>query len=232
MNKKAGVGELLGGALIFILTIAVVLVILNTQGVSIPFISTPDANAAISASYNGAINFVTWIKDLAVPEGLSDGNLEMIAFAMFLLIWIIGAKSLKHFFKSPIISGVVSFLIALIAARGLNSTIINDYVVGSPVAAGAFIVGVIPILMFYGFMEKIATQFKELTRFLFWCLFALIYFLVFTYGFQSMTLGITYLVVILIAGIIETLSPFIMESARFWYFAIILPFYLYIHLLL
>ena len=129
----------------------------------------------------------------------------MIAFAVFLLLVIIGTRALKNLFKSPILSFVIALLIGAIASRGLNKYVIEQYIVGSPVSAAVFLIGVLPILALYGFIKK--RGFKGPTKAFIWALLAFIYLFIFWLIYDSMAMGITYALFILAAGIVETVLP-------------------------
>jgi len=212
MNKKGDSGEIIGAIAMIAVVLIVVLIVLSSQGIEIPFLDSMSANGALNVVVDLATKTINILKDISVPTGLDD-NQEVIAFAMFLLVWIIGTKSLKNFFQSSTVAFGVGFLVAAIAARGLNSLIIDKYVIGSPVAAGAFLVGILPVLIFYGLMDNWSGG-KFLTKFLVWTIFAMTYFLVFWFGFDSKILALTYLACIEIAAITETFLPYIIYFRR------------------
>lgn len=213
MNKKGSGGEIFAGVLVFILTLFVVLTIISSQeGVNIPVLDFIRSGNVWGGVYNFGASTIEVLKNIAVPEGLDTANHEVIALALFLLVWIIGTKSLKNFL-SPVIAFFVGGLVALIAARGLSSIIIEQYVVASPVAASAFMIGILPILMIYGFMNRWSSG-KFLVKWMVWMIAAVTYLMVFWFAFNSKTLGIVYLIFMIIAGFVDCFGPLLKHGFK------------------
>src|SRR3989344_7342661 len=109
MNKKGDSGEIIGAIAMIAVVLIVVLIVLSSQGIEIPFLDSMSANGALNVVVDLATKTINILKDISVPTGLDD-NQEVIAFAMFLLVWIIGTKSLKNFFQSSTVAFGVCFL--------------------------------------------------------------------------------------------------------------------------
>jgi len=213
MNKRGMTGEeWLFGALAFFAVIVIIIIVFNSAGINIPGVNTGDVSQIFSKILSGGKALIEVIYKVAIPTGLTDDQ-KMIAFAVFLLVWIIGAGTVRNMFKNPLLYLGISFLVALIASRALNATVIQKYIVGSPVSAAAFLIGILPIMMFYGFISKWANG-KFFTKLLIWIVFAVTYLLVFWFGFQSKAMGATYFGAILIGGFIETFAPFFKEMRK------------------
>jgi hypothetical protein len=214
MNKKGSAGEFFIGLGIFIAVFLVVFTILGSQSnINIPGISEFIQSGNVwGGIYDFGVKIINVLKEISVPEGLDNANYDIIALALFLLVWIIGTKSLKSFL-SPVIAFLVAGLVAVIAARGLTATIIQDYVVASPVAASAFLIGILPVLMIYGFMQNWHSG-KFLVKWMVWIVCAVTYVMVFAWGFQSITLGWVYFAFIMIAGFVDCFAPLFKYGMR------------------
>ncbi len=219
MNKKGSFAEVIG-AIALIGVVLLVLVALGGSSDNNVFtrlfsnIGWDSLGNAFASMNNFLISAKDVVMSIAVPESAGlDANQEVIALAVFLLMLIIGTHSLNLAFQKPIMSFFIAALISLIASRALSATIINDYIVGSPVAAAAFIVGIIPLFFIYGIMNKWASG-KIFVKSIVWCILAVIYFMVFVYSFGSKTLGTVYAIAILIAGIVELIVPYLVYSQK------------------
>ena len=218
MNKKGAITEIIG---VIALALVVLIVVAGVSSEGNSTLANIFNNLGINSwgeVFTNLHTFLVSIKDtlfqIAVPAGAGlNADQEVIAFAVFLLIWLIGTHALNDGLKKPITSFLVAGLISLIAARSLSATIIDNYISGSPVASAAFLVGIIPLYFFYSFMQRWKTG-KIIPKFLVWCILAITYLMVFAYGFNNKTLGITYSIAILIAGFIELITIFITAYGR------------------
>jgi len=220
MNKKGegtgGVGVGLAIALaslvIFIAALSMYAQISEDSGIT-RFISNiglnPNEWGNVGQLILDSFNFV---KTLVVPAstGLSEDQ-SAIAFAMFLLVLIIGTRALTQAFSNGFLAFGVAALVSAIASRSLTPIIIEQYISPSPVAASAFLIGVLPLFAIYGFMKNFrpgnSFTSRMFVKFSVWVILAVTYHLIFTYAFHSVSLGITYFTFILISGTTETLLP-------------------------
>jgi hypothetical protein len=212
MSKK-GQGAM-GIVVIICAVILIVIAIASLTGFS-SFLS----NMGLSADQMGGIGTAivstfTFIKDLVVPvsAGLSDDQMA-IAFAMFLLVWLIGTRALTQAFNNNwFIAFLVAGLVSAIASRSLTPELISQYISPSPVAASAFLIGILPIFAFFGIMKKWkpsnSPDTRILLKFMAWALLAATYWAVFAFAFDSRTLGFIYFICIILAGLCETLLPY------------------------
>lgn len=152
---------------------------------------------------------------LVAPVGQPE-NVQMIAFAMFLLFLLVGTVSLNSFFRTPM-SLLISAIIGLIAARALTATIIEkSALAASPLSAISFLVGVFPILAISGGLRRLGVT--KMTKFIAYLVAAALYLFFFVVVFQSWTLGIVYAIAIVLMGFGEVIFP-ILRRARnghFW----------------
>lgn len=220
MNKKgqSGVGRwIFSGIGLFIIVLISALIIYTQGGSSL---ADKIVNFFVGLGWTGEnvfsniFSFFDFLKDLAVPVSANlNTDQTAIAFAMFLLVWIVGTRALIRAFNgNGILSFFIAGLVSIISSRALTPQIINDYVAGSPIAATVFLAGVIPLFAFYGIIKnwKPTSNVGQriLLKFFVWALFGMTYFVVFFFGFKSGILGISYLVLILLAGITETVIPY------------------------
>lgn len=212
MNKK---GEL-AYTLLFTIIIGIIILVVaysvmeyyspgSTEGAEAGFEATGKVLGKVGEIIKGTLNYIYLI---VAPSDLDD-NEKMIAFAIFLMMFIVGAYSLRQIpaFKNPLFSILIAFLVALIGARGLTSYLIEKYIVGSSVSGMVFLAAVIPIIMMYGAMSKWRSA-SFLTKWIAWLFLAVIYFLVFTFGFESLAMGVTTGLFILFASLVETWAPY------------------------
>ncbi len=209
MNKRAQniswIGILLGAALLLFVGLILWSVAESNNLINFDLDST---NSLISWIYNSIllpIKDILW--QIAVPSNLTDINQEIIAFAVFLLIWLIGTKSLNNMFNNQVISFFVAMLVATIAGRALTSTIIEQYIQGSPLASGVALIGILPIFMFYGFINN-WTDGKYIYKLGVWIILAITYLIVFM-QFDASAMGTMYSTFILIAGAFDIFTPII-----------------------
>lgn len=147
------------------------------------------------------------------PVGAND-NTKAIAFAVFLLITLVGYTATKGLFN-PVIALLISGIVGVIAGRGLTDTVLAETALSaSPIAAVSLILGFLPIFVL---TKKIKdwklTKFTELVIF---AVAGVIYALVFSFAFQATTLGIVYGVGVILVGIGQTVIPALKaaETAR------------------
>jgi len=207
MNKKGSWGEIIFAIIVFFVVIFFAMNLLSANGIKVPF--------SFSSETSGTL--LTTIKTISqavytavAPVGM-DENKQMIAFGMFLLILVIGTKAFKNFFNG-VFSFIIAAIIGLIASRSLNSYIIEHYISGSPVASGAFLIGVLPILAAYGIISKWGRG--AALKMTVWSLLAVTYLLVFMYGFNETTMGWVYFLFILLAGLFDAIWPTIKAAQQ------------------
>ena len=174
---------------------------------------------------------IGWLKEignllitLIAPSGFGAGvpadklqDYQVIAVGVFFLLFIVGEHGLGNVFKNRFYSYACALLVALIASRALDATIIKQYIIPSPVTAAAFLIGVLPLLMFYGLMQKWRSG-SFIARLGAWILLAATYYLVFSYAFvdsgtNNVPMGVLYALVVLAAGIIDFAAPYLKKKA-------------------
>jgi len=86
---------------------------------------------------------------LVVPSQYGvDSNGAYIAFAIFLLILVVGTRALHGFFRSQVIAFVLAFIVGLIASRSITDDILNDAIIsGGPMIVVAFLLLLVPLMM-------------------------------------------------------------------------------------
>ena len=156
------------------------------------------------ASYGKTIADIAM--DLVAPTDL-DEDYRVIALGIFFLLLIVGTKGLNNVFKNWFYSFGLAFFIALIAGRALTSTVIEKYILPSPLSAAAFLVGVLPLLMIYGLMQSWKSG-QYIIKALGWVVAAFLYLFIFWFAFQSRAMGVVYFAVVLIAGAVEIFAPY------------------------
>ena len=144
--------------------------------------------------------------DIVAPSDLSN-DYRVIALGVFFLLLIVGTKGLNNVFKNWLYSFGLAFFIALIAGRALSTTVIEKYILPSPLSAAAFLVGVIPLLLIYGLMQGWKSG-QYIIKALGWVVAAFLYLFIFWFAFQSRAMGVVYFAVVLIAGAVEIFAPY------------------------
>jgi len=213
MDKKGQgkVGTFLILAVVLITAIAVLLGVLSANGAKLPF-SFNMGNSGAILNMIGTISKGIWdfLVKIITPAGL-DENQKVIAFGMFLLILIVGMQAFKGLTKKNwFLSFTVAAIVGLIAARSLNAHIISNYISGSPVASGAFLIGVLPILAAYSFIKDWTKS--PALKSVVWFFFALIYLIIFWQGFGAWAMGLTYFIFIMLAAIVDIIAPIFWEA--------------------
>jgi len=212
MNKRGDWKVWAAGVILILLVIFISVEIINQSNIPIG-VKLKDASGILGAFYDGAVAVLKVVKEVAVPVGL-DENQQMVALGVFGLLVIIGTRALyKNVFKSGPLAFVVALLVGLIASRSLSNIIIKEYISGSAVASAAFLVGLLPLLMVYGFMKE-WTGGAFGTKLIMWCLLASIYLFVFGWAFNSWMMGWFYCGAIVLAAAVDIFGPYLASKAK------------------
>jgi len=194
--------------------------------------SLPDGIEKIVEIYKAILTPIfNVVKLVAIPDdfrGSSDEltNEGMIAIGIFFLLSLVGYHVLGPVFgPSKLIGSVISIIIGVIASRSLTTELLEAYPIGaSPIAAAAFLIGILPIFM----IQKLLSQWfgEPLTdsridpilltskRLAVWVLCAVIYWFIFSFGFDAKGLGWFYSIGIVLFGIGDLVWTFLSGTAR------------------
>ena len=194
-------------ALIIVLIGVVLVFYINSVGVDATALENlPDAVASVYESIvKIADPIVGGLFFVVAPVG-EDENVQMIAFAIFLLIVLVGYRSLNPFFKSTFVSFLISAIIGIIAARSLTASVLDESALAaSPIAAVSLLIGFIPIFALTQNIDKWGlNQFSKIVVFTF---AAVVYSLIFAFAFNALTLGVVYGVGIVLLGAGQIMGP-------------------------
>lgn len=160
LNKK---GDFIGTAVALIIFVAVILaVVYALSGPGSEFSNAvgnmPEAIQSIFGLYYKVFSpIVSFVFNMVKPAEFDvNSNGAYIAFGVFLLLVIVGTKSLKPFFRSDVLSFLIAAIVGLIASRSLTDELLNDALIkGGPLAAVAFLLAVVPLLGVNYFVNKI-----------------------------------------------------------------------------
>lgn len=144
------------------------------------------------------------------PVG-QDDNVQMIAFAIFLLLTFVGNKALKPFLGGAFLSGFVSVVIGIIAARSLTATVLeNSALSASPIAAASLVLGFIPV---YAIVKNLGKwEITHFSKLIVYAVVGAVYAFIFGFVFKANILGIVYGVGIFLLGISELVAPYYREA--------------------
>lgn len=159
-----------------------------------------------------ATPIVSGIYFVVAPSG-EDDNVKMIAFAIFLLLMLVGTRSLTPFLRSSFLSFLVSAIIGVIAARSLTATILENSALGaSPIAAVSLLLGFIPVYALTMNIDKWGiTQYSKMVVF---TVAGIIYWLIFWFAFDSYYLGLVYGLGIILLGAGQIIAPHFAKERR------------------
>ncbi len=148
---------------------------------------------------------------VVAPQGESQ-NVQVIAFSIFLLLFLVGYKSLRPFF-GELTAILVSGIIGVIAGRSLTATILEETALGaSPIAAASLLVGFIPIYALSMNIDKWGIN--NATKFVIFAAAAGVYTYVFGWVFDAPMLGSIYGAAILLLGAGQMIVPYFRKTAR------------------
>jgi hypothetical protein len=126
----------------------------------------------------------------------NEDNVRMIAFAIFLLLTLVGTKTLRPWIR-----------------RSLTGTVLKETALGaSPIAAASLILGFIPVFAITQNIGKWGlTRVSEMVVY---TVASAVYLFVFWFGFDSLALGITYAAGIVLLGAGQIIVPWFKNANR------------------
>ncbi len=154
--------------------------------------------------------FLTVLFLVVAPVG-EDENVQMIAFAIFLLMTLVGTHTLKFAFKGKRATAFfVSAIIGLIAARSLTATVLRDTALGaSPLATASLLLGFIPIYALTNNLDR--WSLTNFSKILVYTIAAFVYLAIFWIAFDAVVLGLIYAIGIMLLGggevVLRTVRP-------------------------
>lgn len=190
--------------LLLVCLFAVILV--NGGALGLPVIgdlsgAPESARILVETFISVATPFVNLLFFIVAPAG-EGPNVQMIAFAIFLLLVLVGSKTLKFAFggKNSLLPFFISVIIGLIAARGLTSTVLQQSALAaSPIAAVSLLLGFIPI---YALTTNIQRwELGDVAKMGLYATVAFVYYLIFYLAFDSWQLGAVYGIGIIVMGV-------------------------------
>ncbi len=235
-NKR---GQLLLPFLLVILALVVMLFFLsNLEGGGALVANAPDSVAnALKVTARILEPIVKGLFWLVTPAGENE-NVQVIAFSIFLLLWLVGSQTLRLFLGYSL-SFFVSGIVGIIAGRSLTATVLKETALGaSPIATASFLLGFFPILIVKGMLDRWFYRHLDWTsedksgniwgipfsaesakimliRFAVWLLLAFSYYFVYKLpSFNVPTLGLVYSVCICIFAIGDVIFPIIDQKRR------------------
>lgn len=231
MNKRGSLGSIFAVLLIVAIVLAIVTAATGSgSAFSQTMEQLPDAVITVVEIYQTIFAPIfKGIYFLVAPESL-DQDGKMIALGIFLLLWLVGGHTLKPLFKNnTFLAGLVAAIVGLIASRSLTDKILKETALSaSPIAAAAFLVGILPILMVNGMVNKwfVKSSFGPqsgsskakstksiLMKSAVWGILGAIYLFVFWTIFEAQTLGWVYFIGILIFAVGDVIFPAIRQKA-------------------
>lgn len=212
LSRKGQQGGNVIGVVVWVLLILIILSIilvgnlLPSLGINIE--NAPEAVSStvnvVSAMLKPAVNFLFLI---VAPSG-QDDNVQMIAFAIFLLILLVGTKTLQPFIRGPFMAFFVSAIVGIIASRSLTATILEkSALAASPIAAVSLIIGFIPVYAITKNLDKWGWVNQVWSKMVVFTVVAAVYLIFFWAVFNSLPLGITYAAGIVLLGATELIAP-------------------------
>jgi hypothetical protein len=143
----------------------------------------------------------------------NEDNVRMIAFAIFLLLTLVGTKTLRPWIRGPFLAFFISVIIGVIAGRSLTGTVLKETALGaSPIAAASLILGFIPVFAITQNIGKWGlTRVSEMVVY---TVASAVYLFVFWFGFDSLALGITYAAGIVLLGAGQIIVPWFKNANR------------------
>lgn len=140
------------------------------------------------------------------PAGQSE-NVQVIAFSIFLLLFLVGSETLGKFFNNAILTWVVSGIVGIIASRSLTQTILEDTALAaSPIATASLLLGFIPILALTKNIDRWGlNQYSKVVVF---AVSGAVYWIVFWVAFDAWSLGAVYGSGIIAIGAFQNIAGF------------------------
>ena len=150
--------------------------------------------------------FAKGIYFAVAPAGEPE-NVQAIAFAIFLLLFLVGIETLGQFFRNGIITFIVSAIVGVIASRSLTASVLADSAIGaSPIATASLLLGFLPILALSRSIDRWGiNQWGKLVVF---TVAGGVYFLIFSIAFDATELGATYAIGIVALGFAQSVLAF------------------------
>lgn len=172
-------------------------IIVNATNLGLPgfdLSGAPDGARMIVDSLIKVVSpFVEALFFIVAPSG-QDENVQMIAFSIFLLLVLVGTRTLRLAFGQGTgkrYAFFISVIVGLIAARSLTATLLKDTALAaSPIAVVSLLLGFIPIFALTRNLDRLnLTNFSKMAVF---TVTSLVYFFVFWFGFEALVLGAVY----------------------------------------
>lgn len=220
MNKKAERESSIFGivvwALIIIIIIVVMIVSFYNIDTSAQYLDNlPDA---VQTAYSTVVAIVGPLVEglywLVAPSGEGE-NVQMIAFAIFLLIVLVGSRTLRSFIKGPYMAFFISAIVGIIASRSLTATILEDSAIAaSPLAAASLILGFIPVYAITKNIDNWGFAKEVWSKMVIYTVIAAVYIFFFWIIFDAAFLGWTYGIGIVLLGATEMIAPYYSKAQR------------------
>lgn len=212
MNKRAQAFGIIVWAIILLLIGSMLIAYFWAPG-SVRLENLPDAAQKVVETVIKVVTpVVSTVYALVAPAG-QDENVQMIAFAIFMLLTLVGTKALKPFMKSKSLAFLISIVVGIIAARSLTATILEQSALAaSPIAAVSLILGFIPI---YAISRNLGKwEITDYSKMVVYTIVGVVYALIFAFAFKAVTLGIVYGVGVVLLGAIEMITPYYRMAAE------------------
>jgi len=196
---------------ITLIIVGIILVYASETGVAVGVLE--DLPGGVEVFYETFLTVATPIVSglyWVVAPADEGENVQMIAFAIFLLIALVGTKSLRPFLSrggSPFLAFFISVIVGVIAARSLTATVLEESALGaSPIAAVSLLLGFIPVFALTKNIDRwVLTQYSKMVVF---SVAAAVYFLIFWFAFGAFYLGLVYGAGIVLLGAGQLIAPY------------------------
>jgi hypothetical protein len=211
-------GEIAGAivwGLIVLIILGILLVQVTKPSLGLGFENLPlgveTVLGTLSKAFTPVVSGLFWV---VAPQGEGE-NVQMIAFAIFLLILLVGNKTLQPFIRGPFMALFISAIVGLIAARSLTATILEKSALSaSPLAAVSLIIGFIPVYAITKSLDKWKFVTQTWSKMVIFTVIAVVYLFFFWSVFDAFYLGITYAAGIILLGLTELIAPWWSEHRR------------------
>ncbi len=219
IGKRGDSGGNIIGIIVWVLIIFIILSIILVgnllPAMGINFDNAPQAvETTVSVFSRALAPVVSGLFLIVAPEG-ENGNVQMIAFAIFLLILLVGNKTLQPFIRGPFMAFFISAIVGIIASRSLTATILEkSALAASPIAAVSLIIGFIPVYAITKSLDKWKFVTQTWSKMVIFTVVAVVYLIFFWSIFNSLPLGITYAAGIILLGATELIAPWWSEHRR------------------
>lgn len=202
----------MGGVILWVVVVVVVAIVTvayldqsDTAGIALE--GMPEGLKSVLAAAGSIVVPVAKLLFFAVAPADQEENVQAIAFALFLLLFLIGNEALRTFIKNRIVSVIAAAIMGIIASRSITNTILEQTALAAgPIATVTFILGFIPIFALTKYITK--SRLKSVYSYMIiYTIAGIVYALIFHFAFEATILGIVYGAGIVALGATEMIIP-------------------------